>query len=122
MNILHDSRNTEYRAPYGALQLGLSVTLSLDVWDAPEARVQLRTWIDGKGEGLYPMEAVPGAPVSQAHKAQRYQVAITPAAAGIIWYQFIVDAPGQARRYYGAKEGRFGGIGAARDGRSACAT
>jgi len=56
MRIFHDSRSTEYRAPYGALELGGTITLSLDVWDAPGAHVQLRTWIDGRGEGLYDME------------------------------------------------------------------
>lgn len=112
MLAFHDSRAAEYRAPYGALELGEKVTLSLDIWDAFEANVQLRTWIDGEGEALYGMDALDGI---ADNGAVRYQVAITPRAAGIIWYQFIIDTPNEGRRYYGAREGRFGGIGEMRD-------
>ncbi|MDO4399523.1 MAG: 4-alpha-glucanotransferase [Coriobacteriia bacterium] len=111
MRAFHDSRSDAFRAPFGALELGGTVTLSLDVWDAPDAQVQLRTWIDGEGEGLYPMAPAPDG----ADGATRYQVKLTPQAAGVVWYQFIIDTPNEGRRYYGAKEGHFGGVGAMRD-------
>ena len=111
MRAFHNSRDNEYRAPYGALPLGALVILSIDVWDTPGARVQLRTWIDGRGEGLYAMDEVPNTSETAQGNVQRYQTAFTPDAAGIIWYQFIIDAPDGTRSYYGAQEGRFGGVG-----------
>ena len=132
MKALHDSRNREYRSPYGVVAPGTPVTLAIDVWDAPSATVTLRTWIDGAGEGLHEMTAVPtGQDISADPHAQagsfdshpdagdsgasdermRFQAVITPDTACIIWYYFIIaDGAGNEKRY-GAVEGRNGGTG-----------
>ena len=93
MRAFHDSRDNEHRIPYGTVEPGEAVALSLDVWDAPGARVQLRTWIDGVGEALYEMASTPA-----GDGATRYTATLVPDAAGIVWYQFIIEAPGAAGR------------------------
>ena len=136
MRAFHNSRDISYRKPYGAVTPGTAVTLSIDVMGAPDAVVQLRTWFDGVGESLYAMSAIgdvsalcasddpAGAEGSAGSgdpsvehgspndaEATRYQVTITPEAAGIMWYHFIItDAQGTAKRY-GATPGRVGGEG-----------
>ena len=112
MKAFHDSRDLQYRAPFGAVAPGTPVTLKLAVWDAPDATVALRTWIDGVGESVYAAEAeandVAGAPVV-------YRVTFTPEELGVVWYHFIITtANGEVLRY-GAKDGRFGGKGQLRD-------
>ena len=44
MKIIHDSRNAEYREPFGAAQTGTKVSLAIEISDpAPEA-VRLMLW------------------------------------------------------------------------------
>ena len=102
MRAFHDSRNIDCRAPYGAVVQGAGVTLSLDVFDAPGATVTLRTWIDGQGEGLYPMDAA-----TPTH----FEVVFTPQAAGVVWYHFIITATDGSQKRYGALDGKRGGKG-----------
>ncbi len=136
MKALHDSRNETYRAPYGAVELGTSVNLAIDIEDAPGATAKLRTWVDGRGEMLYDMtpvalgdadapmtageasaaspEADAGAAVAGAAVSEgpvRYCATLAPDEPGIVWYQFVLeDADGNALRY-GACDGRTGGEG-----------
>ncbi len=54
--IVHDSRNTTYRYPFGAVEAGSVVTLRCDVeWDGTE-QVTLRLWQESAGETLYAMQ------------------------------------------------------------------
>lgn len=107
MRMHHDSRMTEYRNPYGALTLGEEVRLALDVWDAPNAHVQLRTWSNAK-ETLYDMS------VSEADgERTRYETVIQADTAGIVWYHFIATTADGRTLRYGVQEGRMGGEGAA---------
>ena len=102
MKAFHDSRDIRCREPYGVVAPGTAVVLALDVWDAPGATVLLRTWVDGKGESLYPMRSV---------LPNRFEMAFEPQRPGVIWYQFvIVNADGSQKRY-GAQDGARGGIG-----------
>lgn len=107
MRAFHDSRDIRYRAPYGAVAPGTPVTLAIDVADAPDAQVHLRTWVDGEGERLYPLQAE-GAGESGA---VRYSTALAPAEAGIVWYHFVVRTPDGAEQRYGVRDGKFGGSG-----------
>ena len=52
----HNSRKTEYRNPFGAVNIGSTVYIKMDLWDYAGAKVSLRTWIDGIGENFYDME------------------------------------------------------------------
>jgi len=58
MKVFHNTRDIDYRAPYGAVTPNQEVTLTVDVMGAPNAEVMLRTWFDGVGERLYDMSAV----------------------------------------------------------------
>lgn len=108
MRVYHNTRDEAFRTPYGALALGSAIGLAVDVAESPGAEVQLRTWIDGVGEGLYRME-----PDSAGGAAGfvRYRATIVPEAAGIVWYQFVItDTDGFVWRY-GARNGCAGGEG-----------
>lgn len=109
MKAFHDSRNAEYRAPYGALSLGNSALLRLDVWEEPGATAALRTWVDGAGEARYPMTAAQQ-PGGEAQRT-RFEAALKPEAAGTIWYQFVITLPDGREVRYGAQDGKLGGVG-----------
>ena len=113
MKAFHDSRNTTYRSPYGAVAPQEEVTLSIDIWESPNATVTLRTWIDGQGEGLYEMK-----PASEQEPADglqegavRYTAIFTPDSAGTVWYHFIIAEANGATKRYGVPEGKRGGRG-----------
>lgn len=106
MRALHDSRALGYRSPYGAAQVGGVVALSVDVWDDPGAKASIRTWVDGVGEKFYPMEQSEG-----PDGARRFTGHITAEPLGILWYCFVLEGSDGVVRYYGAKEGRTGGVG-----------
>ena len=55
--VIHDSRNTTYRYPFGAVEAGSAVTLRCDVeGDGKEKEVMLRLWQEGAGETLVAMQ------------------------------------------------------------------
>ena len=55
--VIHDSRNTTYRYPFGAVEAGSAITLRCDVeGDGKEKEVMLRLWQEGAGETLYTMQ------------------------------------------------------------------
>lgn len=109
MRAFHDSRNAEYRAPYGALVLGDAVELTLDVWDAPDVSAMLRTWVDGVGETRYPMDVVEQ--TSTGDQRKRFHITLEPEAAGTVWYQFVIAHPEGWETRYGAQDGKLGGEG-----------
>ena len=110
MKVYHDTRELAFRKPYGAVAAGTTVELSVDIADSSGALVQLRTWIDGVGEELHDMEALKTAEGIDVGFV-RYRVGLTPKAAGIVWYQFVItDTEGYVWRY-GARNGCLGGKG-----------
>lgn len=123
MRAFHDTRNPIFRAPFGAVMLGTSITLALDIWDAPQASVMVRTWIDGVGEQRIPMHAVEYQPdrshiesgdypaIDDSDLPVRYEATLTPKAPGIVWYQFAISENNQHEQRYGALDGRTGGVG-----------
>ena len=54
--ITHDSRNTTYRYPFGAVEAGSAITLRCDVEGDGKEKVILRLWQEGAGETLYTMQ------------------------------------------------------------------
>lgn len=109
MKVLHDTRDDAFRKPYGALELGASVELSVDVAESPGAEVLLRTWIDGVGETLYAMEPESGN--VRENDAVRYRATLCFDKPGIVWYQFVINDKQGFMWRYGAKSNRMGGIG-----------
>ncbi|MBQ9003790.1 MAG: 4-alpha-glucanotransferase [Eggerthellaceae bacterium] len=108
MKVFHDTRAPEYRAPFGAVAAKTPVTLAIDVEDAADASVAVRTWTESAGEELHDMCAPKGG-------STRFTATITPDAPGILWYHFVITkADGRVVRY-GAQDGRTGGEGQLRD-------
>jgi len=54
--IIHDSRNTTYRYPFGAVEAGSVVTLRCEVEGDGTELVTLRLWQEGAGETLVAMQ------------------------------------------------------------------
>ena len=54
--VIHDSRNTTYRYPFGAVEAGSAVTLRCDVEGDGKEKVILRLWQEGAGETLVAMD------------------------------------------------------------------
>ena len=104
MHIYHNSQNSTYRFPFGAVPCGTEVTLCLDVRDERPASVQLRTWCNNT-EVLYPMT------LSDSSDGFVYTVKINmPATPCLFWYYFIVDTA-EGRLWYVNNQDGLGGEG-----------
>lgn len=100
MHLFHDSRQSQYRSPFGAAATGSQITLALDVYDLPEGQVYLRLWQDR--EILIPMEQI---------SQHRYAVSVTvPEEPCLLWYYFAVSTP-QGTVCYGLPAGSQKGVG-----------
>ena len=115
MRARHITSERTYRQPYGALPLGDAVTLSIDVWDEPEATAALHLWVEdedeenGGHEKLVPMERT-NEPVPDG--GIRFAVEYVPKAPDILWYSFNITAANGDVWRYGAREGSQVGEGA----------
>ncbi len=98
--ILHNTRQTEYRNPTGAVLAETEVQLSIIVEDAPVECVILRLWLNN-AERLVPMISN-GAVWSATVK--------TPPESALLWYYFIIETP-MGRTYYGNNSKQTGGAG-----------
>ena len=104
MRLIHNSRLTQFRTPFGAVTTGTSVSLSVILEDADpnQATLTLRTWVDGIGETLIPME----------HKGDGiFTGELNCAEPCLVWYSFICNIEGQSEVRLGAPQGRTGGEG-----------
>lgn len=97
MRARHVTSDAAYRVPFGAVRVGSAVTLGIDVWDEPDASVQLRLWVDEKGEILLDMAAAP----EEDHV--HFSVTFEPEEPEIIWYSFRITASDGAVMRYGAR-------------------
>ncbi len=126
MNIYHNSREKEYRTPFGAVQAGEEVTLSIDVTGsgAGEAFLQLKEGDEGTYANIRMTEmptdtgadaasAAPAAPAEEA--VHRYSVTVTaPDTPCLLWYRFrIVLRQGEEIHsvYYCNNQEALGGEG-----------
>jgi 4-alpha-glucanotransferase len=106
--LIHHSRLSQYRRPFGAVACNTPVSLFLAVNGRPVEAVYLRIWRDGSGEELVPM-----LPEDQLEDGIRYGATYTaPGEPGLIWYYFIIHGEG-AVSYYGNNPERTGGLGMA---------
>ena len=115
MRARHITSNKSYRTPFGALPLGEPVTLSIDVWDEPEASAELHLWVEdeaeenGGHEKLVPMERS-SEPAPDG--GIRFTASYKPKEADVLWYSFNVKAANGDVWRYGAREGSQVGEGA----------
>ena len=101
MEMFHDSRSLDCRAPFGALKTGQSVRLRLYV-RGDASQVTLRLW-SGE-ETLVPMESK-GLGVYEATVKM-------PGIPGLVWYDFRLEDLRGRRLYYGNARDKLGGVGA----------
>ena len=100
MYLYHNSRQTAYRVPFGAVPVGTAVTLTVDARLPEHSQVYLRLWKEK--ETLLPM--------LPAGENRLSAVLETPDAPGLIWYYFIIKTPGKTM-YYGKTAAAAGGAG-----------
>ncbi len=105
MTIYHNTRDERYRKPFGAAKTGSKVRLRIDVRDEKPDKVFVRSWEDGIGETLYPMELV------SDKKFYRFECEIVLNRPEIFWYCFKIIKDNEEISWYGACEGLVGGVG-----------
>ena len=112
----HDSRNTAYRYPFGAVPTGTAVTLHLDVTGDGTEAVFLRLWV-GDQETLLPMTCPDLPAPADAGEAEagvqtrRYGISFqVPEKGCLVWYFFEVRKQG-VTCYYGNNKKERGGKG-----------
>ncbi len=101
-DILHHSRFSMYRQPFGAVPLGESVLLRISVAESfPEVTALCAYWIDDV-EKVVEMEAVQ---LNEQLNRRWYEATLEmPDHAGLVWYAFILN-DGMRLIYYGSKTG-----------------
>ena len=114
MRATHITSNSTYRKPFGACPLGEDIVLSIDVCDVESPQGEIRTWVDGEGETLYPMR--PEVREENGERVVRLTGTFTPQKTEIIWYYFMVTADDGAVWRYGARNECSVGEGAFADG------
>lgn len=105
MKARHVTSAQRYRDPFGAVQLGGTVMLSIDVWDGDVVFCTLRVWTDAHGEELIEMRG------SNQGDLMRFSVEYRPAEVGVVWYSFDIEARDGSVWRYGAREGWTTGEG-----------
>lgn len=107
MRLIHNSRLPQFRTPFGAVEKGTDVTLSVLAEDAEPRTldITLRVWIDGEGEVLYPLH----------YEADGiFTVTLPCPKPALMWYRFnitVTAEDGSRTLYLGAPQGRTGGEG-----------
>lgn len=105
MRAFHNTRDANFRNPYGAVRLGGAVSLALDVFDEGDVSCSCRVWVDDDGETIIPMKGV------EVDGHLRFSCELTPKKAEILWYSFEIKRVDGNVSYYGAQNGRRGGEG-----------
>ena len=101
MRAYHNSRELKFRDPFGAVEVGGAVCVSIDTWDGEADSCELILHVDQKEDRVLPMEKNWG----------RYTVTFTAETTDIYWYQFLFHFPDGNICRYGPKPGRVGGEG-----------
>ena len=114
MRAIHNTTSIAYRTPFGACPLGESVTLSIDVRDEESPQAEIRVWVDGEGETLYPMK--PEVREENGECVVRLTGTFTPESTQIIWYYFNITAADGSVWRYGARNECSVGEGAFANG------
>ncbi len=113
MHAFHDTRDPEYRSPFGAVTAGTEISLALTT-DGSASEATLRIWIDSDGERYLPM-----AKSYREEGGYRFHATISRDVPGIVWYSFIVRGTdewgNETTVYVGPEEGKHGGRSALYD-------
>ena len=105
--LMHDSRDLEYRRPFGAVPCGAAVNIYLDAstMQAPES-VHLRVWSGVTGEKILEPLTVEEDPCCFRYKF----TVMAPEKPGLVWYRFQVKYENYTC-WYGAPPDGLGGEG-----------
>ena len=110
MKILHDSRQKQYRDPFGAVEAGTKVSLSLYMEDGQPESVRLLLW---HGEDTSPRYI--DMKETAAEDGLRYSAEIAAPDEGcLLWYAFEIETEREDGRqvfYYGNNADDLGGEG-----------
>lgn len=107
----HNSYQTEYRNPFGAVLCGQDITLKLEILsDAEVDDCCLRVWEEDSRETVLPMRFIRKHKENGSTK-QIYEIGYqAPADPGLVWYYFVFRS-GSATYYYGDNKDKLGGQG-----------
>lgn len=125
MQAFHNTSNIVCRDPKGAVELGTSATIRIFAWDDDVQSVTLRLWQEYGPESSPEAQALSGEkrvvmqksdfagalPAGVPDYAQCFETTVKPAATGLIWYRFELEASDGAVWSYGAQENRCTGVG-----------
>lgn len=111
MKIYHDSRNTEYRKPFGAAKTDTDVVISIMVKERIPENVRLVLRRDDSSVPQFlGMREVAG-----SNNMRKYSATIrTPEKGCLLWYYFALEVGDEDFRdtiYYGNNEACMGGVG-----------
>ncbi len=103
--ILHDSQNTYYRNPFGAVKIGTEISVLIETQGCQEAFIEL-IYFDGQRQNIN---------MEMFHKEGQYNTCFfktkfTAKTIGIINYYFVLKR-GNQTLYYGNNSEGLGGIG-----------
>ena len=109
MYVYHNSQDTRFRSPFGAVGTGGTVLLRLEIKDCNEPEsVMVRLWVNNS-EQFFPMA------MKKENKTYIYSVDIDmPENPCLLWYCFVIDGNGKRYWYLNSSDG-LGGVGRLED-------
>lgn len=104
----HNSQDSFYRHPFGAVCCGQSITIRFKICDEnfPVGQVRLRLWVSESSEEIIVMDMAKGCMGERIYQAEIN----TPQEPGLIWYYFIIHSLNEVY-YYGNNPQKLGGLG-----------
>ncbi len=105
MEAYHNSRDLNFRNPFGAVREGQEISLNIDIWNGAPADAVLRIWTDGIGETRIPMK------IGEREGGYFASAKYCPSDAALHWYRFELTDYENRTRYYGPSFGKKGGSG-----------
>ncbi len=104
MEAYHNSRDIEFRAPFGAVKAGTKLKLRIDIWNGTPEEATLRVWTDGVGETRQLMD------INARDGGYTATAVFEAPRSALCWYRFeIKDADGSL--YYYGRDEKHGGVG-----------
>lgn len=89
--VLHNTRATQYRSPFGAVATGSEITLTLRVANADLSGVQFQLYNTPTGDKSYAMTPVAESPIDPTYDFYRVVIpAADTASARILYYKFVL--------------------------------
>lgn len=114
MKAYHNSRDLNFRSPFGAVTAGTEIRLKADIWDGEPTAAVLRIWTEGVGETRIDMH-ISGRPGGYTAEA-----VFKPEEPALCWYRFEITDSDGSLYYYGRSQSGKGGTGELYPGTKDC--